>query len=201
MVRQKVITNDISESKPTTWLYSTQMEAPDGSGLGSNPPAGSSGPSLGVSIPAPLERSGSQTGNPKSAHVAAHRQSFADNQRYPPPSPRTHRHPSFTQQAIQDLMNNPPTNRHANPRYAGRDWRDLPIGEFASPEEVRWVEYDTSVEEATMVSNLSFWSLSGVLTCVSRNYRHFSRTTRTMLYSFARIRPPIQLFRHLITTT
>ena len=180
------------------------MEAPDSSakaGLGSNPPTGSSSSSLGVTIPTPPERSGSQTGNPKSAHVAAHRQSFADNQRYPPPSPRSQRHPSFTQQAIQDLMNNPPTNRHPNPRYVGRDWRDLAIGEFASPEEVRWVEYDTSVEEATMVSNPPFLSLSRVLISFSRNYRHFSKTTRTMLFSFARTRPPTQSFLPLTTTT
>ncbi|KAM7221542.1 hypothetical protein V8F06_003114 [Rhypophila decipiens] len=131
------------------------MEAPDSSakaGLGGNPPlttASSSTSSLGVSIPTPPERSNSQSGNHKSAHMAAHRQSFADNQRYPP-SPRSQRHPSFTQQAVQEMMNNPPNNRNPNPRYAGKDWRDLAVGEFAVPEEVRWVDFDTSVEEATM---------------------------------------------------
>lgn len=143
--------------RPGESSVSIQMEAPDSSakaGLGGNPPptsSTSSSSSLGVSIPTPPERSSSQSGSHKSSHIAAHRQSFADNQRYPPPSPRAQRHPSFTQQAIQEMMNNPPSKRHPNPRYAGRDWRDLAVGEFAVPEEVRWVDFDTSVEEATMV--------------------------------------------------
>jgi len=48
-------------------------------------------------------------------------------------------------------MNHPPTNRHPNPRYAGRDWRDIALGELAVPEDVRWADLDTSVEDATMV--------------------------------------------------
>lgn len=48
-------------------------------------------------------------------------------------------------------MNHPPTNRLPNPRFAGRDWRDIVLGELAFQDDVKWVDMDTSVEEATMV--------------------------------------------------
>ncbi|KAK3936883.1 protein SDS23 [Diplogelasinospora grovesii] len=102
------------------------------------------------SLPSPPERSNSQSSTHKPGHIASHRQSFAENQRHPPPSPRAQRHPSFTQQAIQDLLNHPPTNRHPNPRYAGRDWRDIALSELSIQDEVRWADLDTSIEEATM---------------------------------------------------
>lgn len=98
-----------------------------------------------------MERTNSQSSAHKVNHIAAHRQSFAENHRYPPPSPRNQRHPSFTQQALQELMNHPPSNRHPNPRYAGRDWQDIALGELAVPEDVRWADFDLSVQDATMV--------------------------------------------------
>ncbi|KAK3320052.1 hypothetical protein B0T19DRAFT_451398 [Cercophora scortea] len=123
------------------------MELPDAPAKAT---PGSSASPDGPALSSPPERSNSQTGVPKTTHIATHRQSFAENQRYPP-SPRGQRHPSFTQQAIQDLMNNPPSNRkHPNPLWVGRDWRDITLGELTLPEEVRWAELDTSVEEATM---------------------------------------------------
>ncbi|KAK0648755.1 hypothetical protein B0T16DRAFT_325881 [Cercophora newfieldiana] len=121
----------------------TESSAKSPASNGSN----SGGSISGVS--SPLERSGSQSSAHKPSHIAAHRQSFAENQRYPPPSPRAHRHPSFTQQAIQDLLINPPSNRHANARFAGRDWRDIALSELV-PDEARWADLDTSIEEATM---------------------------------------------------
>jgi len=57
----------------------------------------------------------------------------------------------LTQQALLELMNHPPSNRHPNPRYAGRDWRDITVGELAVPEDVRWAELDLSVQDATML--------------------------------------------------
>ncbi|KAK7416967.1 cell separation during budding [Neonectria punicea] len=80
-----------------------------------------------------------------------HRQSFVEGLRNAPSSPRSQRHPSFTQAALQDLLNHPPANKHANPRFAGRDWRDVSIGELVSPEDIRWIELDSSIEEATML--------------------------------------------------
>ncbi|KAK0750461.1 hypothetical protein B0T18DRAFT_345920 [Schizothecium vesticola] len=115
-------------------------------------PNPSPGPPPGTSATPPVAAIATPPANPPSSkpgHVHTHRQSFAENQRHPPPSPRA-RHPSFTQQAIQDLLISPPSNRHANPRYAGRDWRDIALGEL-SPDEAKWADLDTSVEEATMV--------------------------------------------------
>lgn len=92
-----------------------------------------------------------------SIHTHAHRSSFAENLRnhhgHAPSSPRTSRHPSFTQAAVQELMAHPPAARQPNPRFAGRDWRDVQLGELVSlnSDEVRWVDLDSSVEEATMV--------------------------------------------------
>jgi CBS domain-containing protein len=69
-----------------------------------------------------------------------------------PSSPRSARHPSFTQSAVQELFNHPPTpNKHSNPRFAGRDWRDISVGELVTAEDVKWVDLDTSVEDATML--------------------------------------------------
>jgi hypothetical protein len=125
-------------------------------------------------VASPPERSNSQSSAHKPGHIAAHRQSFAENQRYPPPSPRAHRHPSFTQQAIQDLLINPPSNRHANVRYAGRDWRDIALSELV-PDEARWADLDTSVEEATMVR----WPvINSHNSCSHAMSRHSSKTTR-----------------------
>ncbi|KAF4591474.1 CBS domain containing protein [Ophiocordyceps camponoti-floridani] len=80
----------------------------------------------------------------------AHRPGFPENLRNIPPSPRN-RQPSLTQAAVQELLNHPPSgNRHANPKFSGREWRDITIGEIVSIDDVKWVEMDSSVEEATM---------------------------------------------------
>lgn len=110
----------------------------------------SSSSSLGATLSSTAQPDRINTAQQKTpTHISSHRQSFADNQRHPPPSPRSHRHPSFTQQAIQDLMNNPPSNRHANPRYAGRNWQEISVGELAASENVVWVELDTTIQDAT----------------------------------------------------
>ncbi|KAI0382604.1 hypothetical protein F5Y04DRAFT_49024 [Hypomontagnella monticulosa] len=102
--------------------------------------------------PPPPQRTGSASSLHKSGHVIAHshRSSFAENLRGLPPSPRNQRHPSFTQAAIQELLNHPPAPRQHNPRFAGRDWRDVSIGELVSKDDVTWVQMDTTVEDATM---------------------------------------------------
>lgn len=50
-------------------------------------------------------------------------------------------------------MAHPPPARQPNPLFAGRDWRDVRLGELVAlnPDEVRWVDMDSSVEEATML--------------------------------------------------
>lgn len=88
-----------------------------------------------------------------SSPSVSHRQSFADNLRGMPASPRASRQPSLSQQALQDLLNNPPVGKNnQNSAFAGRDWRSVKVGEIIDPELVRFVEIDTSVEEATNVS-------------------------------------------------
>ena len=68
-----------------------------------------------------------------------------------PPSPRQNRHLSLSQVQIQDLLDNPPTKGHADPRFAGRDWQHISVGELVVPEDLRFVELDTGVEDATNV--------------------------------------------------
>ncbi|CAK7201880.1 cell separation during budding [Sporothrix eucalyptigena] len=65
---------------------------------------------------------------------SSHRHSFAENLRNPPPSPRSLRQPSFTQQ-VQGLLNHPPPQRQPHPRFAGRDWHDISLGELVSEED------------------------------------------------------------------
>jgi hypothetical protein len=80
-----------------------------------------------------------------------HRSSFAENIRSHPPSPRSQRHLSFTQVAVQELLNHPPITKSPNSKFAGRDWRQIQVGELVSKDDVRFVEVDTGIEEATKV--------------------------------------------------
>ncbi|KAG6004331.1 hypothetical protein E4U21_001144 [Claviceps maximensis] len=82
--------------------------------------------------------------------MSARRQSFAENLRNAPQSPR-HRNPSFTQAAVQELLNHPPTGQRYNPRFVGREWGEITIGELVSSEDVKWIDMDSSVEEATKI--------------------------------------------------
>lgn len=68
-----------------------------------------------------------------------------------PPSPRNQRHPSLSQAAVQELLNNPTPLNKPDERFKGRDWRSIEIGELVTTEDVRFVETNTSVEEATNV--------------------------------------------------
>ncbi|KAE8556550.1 hypothetical protein EYB25_001251 [Talaromyces marneffei] len=87
-------------------------------------------------------------------HISAspntsHRQSFGDSLRNTPQSPRNRRQPSLTQAAIQGLIDNPPARNPADPAFLGRDWRHISIGELVKPADLRFVEVDTGIEEAT----------------------------------------------------
>ena len=89
-----------------------------------------------------------------------HRQSFSESLRAPS-SPRSRRQPSLPHAAIQSLIDNPPAPNNANPKFAGRDWRHISVGELVSPDDLKFVEADTGIEEATNVSN-------GLALCGSR---------------------------------
>lgn len=78
-----------------------------------------------------------------------HRHSFTENLRGVPPSPRAQRQPSLSQQALQELLNNPPVRKSTDMEFTGRDWRTVQVHEAIDPEQVRFVEMDTSIEDAT----------------------------------------------------
>lgn len=82
-----------------------------------------------------------------------HRQSFTEQLRGLPPSPRAIRHLSFSQAQMQDLLNNPPTAGSADPAFAGRDWQHISVGELVNTKDLLFVELDTSVEAATNVGD------------------------------------------------
>lgn len=85
------------------------------------------------------------TSSPSSATLG-HRSSFAENLRH---SPRSQRHPSFTQAAVQELLNHPQTTKTGDPRFVGRDWRNIRVGELVQRSDVRWAELNTPIESAT----------------------------------------------------
>jgi hypothetical protein len=58
----------------------------------------------------------------------------------------------MTQQALQDLLNNPPT-KGGDTEFTGRSWKSIRVGEIVDKEQVRFVQYDTTVEEATNASS------------------------------------------------
>lgn len=89
-----------------------------------------------------------------------HRQSFSESLRTPG-SPRSRRPSSLTHSAIQSLIDNPPVPNCTNLQFAGRDWRHVSIGELVSPDDLRFVEVDTGIEEATNVGILPFYSVHG----------------------------------------
>lgn len=83
--------------------------------------------------------------------ASQHRQSFSESLRGLPPSPRSQRQPSLSQQAVQDLIDNPPAQKSADTSFSGRDWRSISIAELVTPEDLKFVELDTGVEAATNV--------------------------------------------------
>ncbi|MCJ1477065.1 cell separation during budding [Lambiella insularis] len=90
----------------------------------------------------------------------SHRPSFNEQLRGMPQSPRSSRHFSISSVGVQDLLNNPPKSGAEDPAFAGRDWRDITVGELVDSGEVRFVEIDTGIEDAT---NLLITSSANVL--------------------------------------
>ena len=120
-------------------------------------------PTFSVASPLASPRQEFKLPSAASSPSVSHRSSYIEGShvRGIPPSPRAQRAPSFTQhgqqaqQALQELFNNPPVARNSpeEERFTGRDWRSVKVGEIIAPEEVRFVQVDTSVEEATKVGN------------------------------------------------
>lgn len=99
-------------------------------------------PTLPIDMPARHS-----TSSPKIGGTISHRSSFAENLRH---SPRSQRHPSFTQAAVQELLTHPVT-KTADPRFVGRDWRTIHVVELVNSSDVTWAEVDTSIQDATTV--------------------------------------------------
>nr|OQO21927.1 hypothetical protein B0A51_13027 [Rachicladosporium sp. CCFEE 5018] len=79
----------------------------------------------------------------------SHRSSFAENLRSYPPSPRTQRQHSFSGAALAELLKNPPVKMSGDERFRGRDWRSIGVAEITDPDEVRFVQMDSSIEGTT----------------------------------------------------
>lgn len=90
--------------------------------------------------------------------MSHHRQSWSQDLRGVPPSPRAQRHASLSQQSLQELLTYQPPGLQENNPFTGRDWRKVKIGEIVDPGEVHFAELDTSVEDATKVSSSSIVS-------------------------------------------
>lgn len=114
----------------------------------------------------PSRQSTSSPSNNNTTTGINHRSSFAENLRH---SPRSQRHPSFTQAAVQELLNHPPAQKSGDPRFAGRDWRQIQIGELVQESDIHWCEFDTDVEHATKVC-MNIFTLFDSNTDLS--YRH-----------------------------
>lgn len=155
--------------------------------------------------PPPPQRTGSSSSLQKSGHVLghSHRSSLAENLRGLPPSPRNQRHPSFTQAALQELLNHPPAPKQQNPRFAGRDWRDVAVGELVSKDDVSWVELDTSVQDATMVQStlIHQYRFIQLISNYLYVFRRSSRIPQATSLSYERMLPAPFPSPHSITTT
>ena len=113
-----------------------------------------------VTSPAISDDSRSSVGRASSARPShmpspspSHRHSFSESLRGVPSSPRQARQFSLSSTGAQDLWNNPPRSGAADPTFAGRDWHDIHVSELIDPDDLRFVEFDTGIEEATNVSS------------------------------------------------
>lgn len=124
------------------------------SGKNTQPAAGEAGQEAVIS---PRLSSDSRSSSSRSSSLRrepaklSHRQSLGDSLRGVPSSPRARRQPSFTQAAVQSLIDNPPSHAAADPAFSGRDWTKISIGELVQPVDLKFVDADTSIEDATNV--------------------------------------------------
>jgi len=133
--------------------------------------AAAAGSSNGSAVVSPRSSIDSRTSSIRNhsarrSHIStnhSHRQSFSETLRAPG-SPRSRRQPSITNAGVLNLIDNPPVPNDPDPKFAGRDWRHISIGELVSPDDLKFVEVDTGIEEATDVSSLSWLLLWEMLT-------------------------------------
>ncbi|MCJ1308655.1 cell separation during budding [Agyrium rufum] len=91
----------------------------------------------------------------------SHRHSFSSESfRGVPASPRASRNFSLSNSGVLDLLNNPPKAGAADPMFEGRDWQGITVQELIDPKELKFVDMDTGVEQAT---NMLIESTASVL--------------------------------------
>lgn len=52
---------------------------------------------------------------------------------------------------MQELLNHPPASKTSDPRFVGRDWRGIRVGELVQPNDIKWAELETPIEIASKV--------------------------------------------------
>lgn len=86
---------------------------------------------------------------PNTSRLASHPSSGSLRTAAIPPSPRTaSRHPSVSQQSMADLLAQPPHPREDDPI---RNWRTVNVGELVKDQCLRFVDLETTVEDACQV--------------------------------------------------
>lgn len=74
------------------------------------------------------------------------------------------------------LIDNPPVPNNPDPKFVGRDWRQISIGELVSPDDLKFVEVDTGIEEATDVSRfICLLALSSICKVLIRMWTGIDR--------------------------
>jgi hypothetical protein len=158
-------------------------------------------------IPSPLQSLSSSTASlgrspppalkmASSPDARSHRGSFAEQMRGTPSSPRASRQPSLTQSALQELLNNPPS-KGGDVKFQNRDWKTIHLGELVDSSLVRFVEYDTSVEDATSVRALNVYDSR----TVTHMYRYWSNMALPTSYCSATARTRDTRLGRSITAT
>ncbi|KAL9103944.1 MAG: hypothetical protein Q9163_001050 [Psora crenata] len=108
---------------------------------------------------------------------------------------------SLSQAQIQDLLNNPPTAGQADPRFAGRDWQHIAVGELVHPEDLRFVEWDTGVEDATKLLTESGASVLLIRSSPAENSAaatyDYRDLTQYLLFATGQLFPDTDEHRHI----
>lgn len=144
-----------SQERPSSRASSSAVASPSLQPSGKSPtirPISSSTHSLqsiNTSSTATPRKESSLTSSPS----VSKRSSFAENLnlRYPG-SPRNTRTHSFSGQALQELLMHPNKSKQNisdESKFKGRDWRSIQVADIIDPDETRFVELTSSIEDTT----------------------------------------------------
>lgn len=108
---------------------------------------------------------------------------------------------SLSQIQVQELLNNPPTAGQADPRFAGRDWQHIGVGELVDLEDLQFVEWETGIEEATNILTQS--DMSALLVRSSKTEKSVVATfdyrdlTQYLLFATGQLQPSTDEHLHI----